>query len=68
MYSLVGGLIPERSGAFLLWDCKTLQPPVYFFSSIGEHCAQSNGWLRASTSVFVRLKQSLSGDSYIRLL
>jgi hypothetical protein len=28
----------------------------------------SNGWLWASTSVFVRLWQSLSGDSYIRLL
>ena len=30
-------------------------------------CAQSNGWLWASTSVFVRHWQSLSGDSYIRL-
>jgi hypothetical protein len=30
--------------------------------------AQSNGWLQASTSVFVRLLKSLSGDSYIRLL
>jgi hypothetical protein len=31
-------------------------------------CAQSNGWLRASTSVFVRHWQSLLTDSYIRLL
>jgi hypothetical protein len=29
---------------------------------------RSNGWLRASTSVFVRLWQDLSGDSHIRLL
>ena len=31
-------------------------------------CAQSNGWLWVSTSVFVRHWQSLSEDSYIRLL
>jgi hypothetical protein len=37
-------------------------------SSIGEPHAQSNGWLWSSASVFVRLWQSLSGDSYIRLL
>jgi hypothetical protein len=30
--------------------------------------AQFNGWLGTSTSVFVRHWQSLSGDSYIRLL
>ena len=33
----------------------------------GYH-AQSNGWLRTFTSVFVRLWQSLSENSYIRLL
>jgi hypothetical protein len=32
----------------------------------GPH-AQSNSWLQASASVFVRLWQSLSGNSYIRL-
>jgi hypothetical protein len=31
-------------------------------------CAQSSGWLRGFTSVFVRQRQSLSGDIYIRLL
>jgi hypothetical protein len=31
-------------------------------------CAQSNGWLRASTSVFIRHWQSLLEDSNIRLL
>jgi hypothetical protein len=30
--------------------------------------AQSNGWLRSSTSVFARYQQSLSGDSYIKVL
>ena len=29
--------------------------------------AQSNSWLQASTSIFVRLRQSLSGGSYIKL-
>jgi hypothetical protein len=28
-------------------------------------CAQSSGWLRVSDSVFVRVLQSLSGNSYI---
>jgi hypothetical protein len=37
-------------------------------SPIRDPCVQSNGWLRASTSVFVRLWQGLSGDSLIRLL
>ena len=31
-------------------------------------CAQSNGCLQASASVFAKLWQSLSGDNYIRLL
>ena len=39
----------------------SLTPPL-------ETNAQSNGWLQASASVFVRFWQSLSGDSYIRLL
>jgi hypothetical protein len=39
----------------------SLTPPL------GPH-EQLNGWLQASTSVFVRLWQRLSGDSYIRLL
>ena len=30
--------------------------------------ALSNGWVRATTSVFVRYWQSLSGDSNIRLM
>jgi hypothetical protein len=33
----------------------------------GTH-AQSNGWLQTSASVFVRLWQSLTGDSHISLL
>jgi hypothetical protein len=38
-------------------------------SSIGVRpCIPSNGWLRTSISVFVRHWQSLSGDSYIRIL
>jgi hypothetical protein len=39
----------------------------FFNSSIGPH-AQSNDWLQASASAFVRLHQSLSGDSHIRLV
>jgi hypothetical protein len=34
----------------------------------GTPHTQSNGCLEASTTVFVRLWQNLSGDSYIRLL
>ena len=33
----------------------------------GPH-AQSDGWLRASASVFARFWQSLSGDSYTKFL
>jgi hypothetical protein len=36
-------------------------------SSIRDPLAQSNGWFQSSSSVFVRLWQSLSGDSHIRL-
>jgi hypothetical protein len=69
VYSLVDGLVSGSSGGtgwlillFLLWGCKTLQ-------LLGSGpCAQSNGWLRSSTSVFVRHWQSLSEDSNIRLL
>ena len=69
VYSLVGGLVPAGSGwlivLFFLWGCKP-------FSSLGpfssSSIALSNGWLCASTSVFVRLWQSLSGDSSNRLL
>ena len=63
VYSLIGGLFPESSGGsgwlilFFLWGCKPLQL-----------LAQSNGWLWASTSVFVRLRQSLPGDGHIGLL
>jgi hypothetical protein len=39
-------------------------PSVLSNSSIGD--PQSNGWLRASTSVLARLWQSLSGDNCIR--
>ena len=39
----------------------------FYNSSIRDPLAQSNGWLQASSSVFVRLWQSLSGDSHIRL-
>jgi hypothetical protein len=51
------------------WGCK---PPQLLQSPFqlpywGLH-TKSNGWLWASTSVFVRLWQSLSGDRYVRLL
>ena len=32
------------------------------------HRAPSNGWLQAFTFVFFKLRQSLSGDSYMRLM
>jgi hypothetical protein len=50
------------------WGCK---PPQLLQSLLQllhwGPCAQSDGWLQASASVFVRLWQSLSGDSHIRL-
>jgi hypothetical protein len=51
------------------WVCK---PPQILQSLLqllhqGPHI-QSNGWLQAYASVFVRLWQRLSGDSHIRLL
>ena len=75
MHSFVGGPVRRSSGrsgqlTLLLppWVCK---PPQLLQSLLqllhrGPH-TQSNGWLRASASVFVRLWQSLSGDSHIRL-
>ena len=52
---------------FPTWGCK---PPQLLQSLLqllhqGPHI-QSNGWQQASTSVFVRFWQSLSGDSHIR--
>jgi hypothetical protein len=76
VYSLVGGLVPGNSRRVRLvllllfqWGCKPLSSFSPFSnSSIGGPCAQSNGWLWASTSLFVRHWQSLSEGSYIRLL
>jgi hypothetical protein len=76
VYSLVGGLVPgssEVSGwlrlLFFLWDCKPLQFLQSFPKLLHwDPHAKSNGWLLASTSVFVRLWKTLSGDSYIRHL
>jgi hypothetical protein len=52
-------------GGLACWHCCSFS--LFSNSSIGDPCAQSNGWLKVSTSVFVRLWQSLSGDSHIRL-
>ena len=51
------------------WGCKPPQLLQSLFQLFqpGPH-TQYNGWLQASSSVFVRLWQSLSGDSHIRLL
>jgi hypothetical protein len=77
VYSLVGGLVPGNSGSGVcLVDIVVLPmglqtpsaPSVLSLTPpLGPH-AQSNGWLRASTSAFVRLWQGLSGDSYIRFI
>jgi hypothetical protein len=76
VYSLVGSPVPgsSRGSGWLTlllppWGCK----PPQLLQSLLQLVYQgplvwSNGWLRASTSVFVRLWQSLSGDSHIRLL
>jgi hypothetical protein len=42
-------------------------PSVLSLTSPLGPCAQSNGWLWASASVFVRLWQNLSGDGYSRV-
>jgi hypothetical protein len=63
------GWSPGALGGLVSWLCCTLHgatTPLSSFSpfsnsSIGE----SNSWLWASTSVFVRFWQSLSGDSHI---
>jgi hypothetical protein len=54
---------------FFLWGSIPLQLLQYFLQFLhwGPH-DQFNDWLWASTSVYVRLWQSLSGDSYIRPL
>jgi hypothetical protein len=62
-------------GRLVCWHCCSLHgaaTPLSSFSpfsksSIWDPHAQSNGCLRSSTSVFVRLRQNLSGDSHIRL-
>jgi hypothetical protein len=72
----VGSLVPGSSAGFcwwillfFLWGSKPLQLLQSFFQLLHwGPLAQSNGWLRASISVFVWLWQTLSGDSYIRLL
>jgi hypothetical protein len=54
---------------FFLWSCNPLQllqslPSLFHWGP----SAQSEGWLEASAFLLVRLWQSLSGDSYTRLL
>jgi hypothetical protein len=74
VYSLVGGLVLGALGGPACWHCCSLHGasnPFSSFSSlpnssIRDPWAQSNGWLWASASVFVRLWQRLSGDSHIR--
>jgi hypothetical protein len=65
VYSLVGSLDPGSSGwlilLFFLWGCKLLQLLQWPHD-------QFNGWLQASVPVDVRLWQSFSADSCIRLL
>ena len=75
VYSLAGGLVQGSSRIsvwlvlFLLWGCKCLQLLQSFLQLLHwVPYAQFNGWLSAFASVFVRLWQRLSGDSYIKLL
>jgi hypothetical protein len=80
VYSLVCGSVPGSSGGsgwlillFLLWVANPFSSfsdlsNSYIKDPIKETCAQSSGWLQTSTSVFFRFWQSLSWDSYIRLL
>jgi hypothetical protein len=73
---LVGDLVPGSSGhtdwfilLFLLWGCEPLQLLRSFLYILHwGPCAQSNWRLWASIYVFVRHWQSLSEESYIRLL
>jgi hypothetical protein len=79
VYSLVGVLVPGSSGGggvagwliflFFLWGLQNPSAPSVLSLTplLGTH-AQSHGCVRASASVFVRLWESLSGDSYVRLL
>ena len=74
--SYVWWLVPGSSGGtgkfisfLLIWGCKPLQLLGYFLQLFHwRPCAQSNGWLKATTSVFVRNWHSLSIDSYMRIL
>jgi hypothetical protein len=51
------------------WGCKPPQLLKSFLYLLHlEPHAQSNGWLQTSTSVLVRLSQSLLGNSCVRLL
>ena len=77
MFSSVGGLVP---GSFGFWGGVLLVDIVVVLIHLalsvlslnpylGTLCfALSNGWLKASASVYVRLWQNFSGDSYVRLL
>ena len=75
-YSLVGGPVPgssRGSGRLTLLLFSGCYNPHQLLQSLLQllhrgPCAQSNGWLQASNPVFVRLWQSLSGGSHIRLL
>ena len=72
MYSLPSLREPWGFGLLTLllspWDCKHPQilQSLLQLLHLGS-CTQSNGWLWAAASVFVRLWHSLSGDSHIRL-
>jgi hypothetical protein len=76
VYSLVGGPVPgssEGSGLLTLlltpMGCKPSQLLQTLLKLLHwVPCAQSNGWLLASDSVFFMLWQSLSADNHIRLL
>jgi hypothetical protein len=70
-------LVVQSLGAVGVWPLDIVAPPMglklpQLLQSLlqilhqGPH-VQSNGWLQASTSVFIRLSKSLSGDSHIRL-
>jgi hypothetical protein len=62
LHSLVGGLVPGSSGRSVQLSVAPLPMCLLQTQSSVQY------WLWASSSVFVRLWQSLSGDSYIRLL
>jgi hypothetical protein len=59
------GILVWLISLFFLYCCKHVQLLQSFLLSAS---AKSDGGLQASTSVLVRLWQSLSGDSYIGLL